>query len=343
MSGEKSAITIRHTHQDGTLIEGSRKGDGVYEILKGLGHNWRYFPSLRQIGIGQSRDKAADTWKIGKATEALRAAGHEVTVEVDDSQRRAFAEAEAERYERAGARADYHEEQAGKAADSAQAAYEASHRLVENIPFGQPILVGHHSEGRHRRTLDRSWSLMGKSVAETERSEYHADRAQAAEQFQARRESVPTTLRRIEKLEAEDRLIQRRLDGTDPYMSYGKPAEGDYRERLLARQRDIHEELTYWREHVKAQEAAGVKVWSKGDFAKGDFVFFIASWYEVVRVNAKSLTIPAMINDGYVVRKDGNRCDWTDTIPYHKVKARKSAAEMAEIIAAAEARTAAAS
>ena len=52
-------ITIRHTRKDGTLIEGSRKGDGVYDVLRGLHDNWRYFPSLRQIGLGQSRDKAA--------------------------------------------------------------------------------------------------------------------------------------------------------------------------------------------------------------------------------------------------------------------------------------------
>ena len=109
-----SDITIRHTHEDGTLIEGSAKGDGVYEILKGLRGNWRYFPSLRQIGLGQSRDKAAKTWDINQAAEALRKAGHDVTVEVDDSQRRTVAEIEADRAERAEARAERYEERAGK-------------------------------------------------------------------------------------------------------------------------------------------------------------------------------------------------------------------------------------
>ena len=79
-----SDITITHTHAEGTLIEGSRKGDGVWEVLKGLGANWRYFRSLGQIGLGQSRDKAAKTWAIDRASEALRKAGHEVTVSVDD-------------------------------------------------------------------------------------------------------------------------------------------------------------------------------------------------------------------------------------------------------------------
>ena len=335
-------ITITHTHADGTLIEGSRRGDGVYEILLGLRGrgqgNWRYFRSLGQIGLGNSRDTAASEWRIERAAEALRAAGHDVTVEIDNSQRRTFAEAEADRYARAEARADYHEEHAGKAAASSEAAYAGSRRILDGIPFGQPVLVGHHSEGRHRRDLARADAGMRRSVEEAGRSEYHADRAEAAQRFQARRESVPATLRRIEKLEAEGRLISRRLAGEGTIS--GRPAEGAYRERLLTLQRDLHEELTYWREHIKTREAAGVKVWGPSDFAKGDFVFFIGSWYEVLRVNAKSLTIPAMISDGYVVTKANTRMTWTDTIPYHKVKNRKSAAEMAAIMAEADRREA---
>jgi hypothetical protein len=32
---------------------------------------------------------------------------------------------------------------------------DTAHRISDAIPFGQPILVGHHSEGRHRRDLKR--------------------------------------------------------------------------------------------------------------------------------------------------------------------------------------------
>src|SRR4051794_4138295 len=38
----------------------------------------------------------------------------------------------------------------------ADAAYEASRAATEHIPFGQPILIGHHSERGHRADLDRS-------------------------------------------------------------------------------------------------------------------------------------------------------------------------------------------
>lgn len=185
-------------------------------------------------------------------------------------------------------------------------------------------------------------------MAEADRAEHHTERAEAAERFQAGRESIPTTLRRIEKLEAEQRDVKRKLIGRVDYQSDGqggykatliKP-EGDWLERLTVRAADLAEQIAYWREHVAKREAEGVKVWTREDFTKGDYVRFLGTWYEVVRVSAKSVTIPAMINDGPIVHKDGNRCTWTDTIPYHKVTGRKSAAEIAEILAAAEVKAA---
>jgi len=39
-----------------------------------------------------------------------------------------------------------------------------SNQLVAGIPLGQPILVGHHSEQRHRNALEKSQNAMFKSV-----------------------------------------------------------------------------------------------------------------------------------------------------------------------------------
>ena len=43
-------------------------------------------------------------------------------------------------------------------------AFATAHNLVQDIPPGQPILVGHHSEKRHRRTIERSHAAMSKGV-----------------------------------------------------------------------------------------------------------------------------------------------------------------------------------
>lgn len=57
------------------------------------------------------------------------------------------------------------EERAAKRREASNDAFNRSHSLVEHIPMGQPILVGHHSEARHRKAVSKSWDLLGKSVA----------------------------------------------------------------------------------------------------------------------------------------------------------------------------------
>lgn len=76
--------------------------------------------------------------------------------EAKQSARRACLEAAADRAE---ARADV----AYKRADMSEAA--------TGIPFGQPILVGHHSERRHRRTIEKADEAMRTSIEESKRAE----------------------------------------------------------------------------------------------------------------------------------------------------------------------------
>lgn len=347
-------ITITHTHADGTLISGSSKGDGVYDVLRGLRANWRYFPSISQIGLGQSRDRNAQEWKIERAAEALRAAGHEVTVEIDESQRRSFAEAEAERCDRAEGRAERFGEYAGNAAARSDAAYAKVRQIADGIPMGQPILVGHHSEGRHRRDLKRMDDGMRKSVGEGKKAEHYAHRAELAERYRDHRESIPTTLRRIDKLEAEERRVQRELNGTPgnrntAFAADFQPASGAYRERLLSTAADLADEIAYWRGIVAAAEQNGVKLWSAADFTKGDYVAMRGSgrWYLVERVNPKSLTVPTgnNLHDLVVVTRANvfhamGPSQWTHKLPYEEVAGRKSAADMAEVMAEVERRRA---
>jgi hypothetical protein len=66
------------------------------------------------------------------------------------------------------ARADRLEEWAAKRAAKSEAALNGARILADGIPFGQPILVGHHSEKRHRRDLDRIDSGMRRGI------EHHA-------------------------------------------------------------------------------------------------------------------------------------------------------------------------
>lgn len=61
---------------------------------------------------------------------------------------------------------------ADRAAARAAAAYKRADLREEasGIPFGQPILVGHHSERRHRKAIERADNAMRTSIDESKRA-----------------------------------------------------------------------------------------------------------------------------------------------------------------------------
>lgn len=59
--------------------------------------------------------------------------------------------------------------------------YQASKEGSDVIPFGQPILVGHHSERRHRALLDRNHKRMDKCVEYSQKAEDHILKAKNLE------------------------------------------------------------------------------------------------------------------------------------------------------------------
>lgn len=74
------------------------------------------------------------------------------------------------RRERLERRAERLTEWAEKRQRKSAQAFDAGRRATEGIPFGQPILVGHHSERRHRAALDRADRGMRAGIE-------HADKA----------------------------------------------------------------------------------------------------------------------------------------------------------------------
>ncbi|WP_282611270.1 DUF3560 domain-containing protein [Pelagibius sp. Alg239-R121] len=76
------------------------------------------------------------------------------------------------------ARRERYEGRAAKAEANANARFNAAHSQVEGIPPGQPILVGHHSEARHRRDLERHDNHMRAGIDNEKKAEHY--RAKAA-------------------------------------------------------------------------------------------------------------------------------------------------------------------
>lgn len=322
-------IEINHTRADGTLLTGSRRGDGVWELVRPHRFTWgRSLPGV--LFIRQSRDRRADHISIRRASEALRAAGWTVTVDIDEDTRRSFADAEAEREQRSEDRAERYTEYAGNAAARSEAGYKRAREIAHGIPLGQPVLTGHHSERRARADIARMDRGMRTSIDEDRKAKHYAQKAEASGAYAKFRKSPGVTLRRIAKLEADLRRVEKWARG-ESAGGFTRELTPDTVAELDRRREELTEELAYWAHVIKQAEADGFKVWSRADFQKGDFVLYGGTWYEVLRVNAKSVTIPHIHNGTgrKVVRKgDGHVADWTWLAPYDGVKGRKTAEEM---------------
>lgn len=85
------------------------------------------------------------------------------------------------RRERLTAKVEKRQEWATKAEARSDAAFNGVRRIADHIPMGQPILIGHHSEGRHRRDLARIDNGMRKAVEESKLAAHHTEKAAGLE------------------------------------------------------------------------------------------------------------------------------------------------------------------
>jgi hypothetical protein len=85
------------------------------------------------------------------------------------------------RRERAEARLERRRDWAESRDRKAAAGFAAADRIASGIPLGQPILVGHHSEGRHRRDIARIDSGMRAGVESSKMAAEHRSKAAGIE------------------------------------------------------------------------------------------------------------------------------------------------------------------
>lgn len=111
--------------------------------------------------------------------------------------------------ERAEQRAERFEDYSDKRQDDAERARSAVESIAGNIPFGQPILVGHHSQRRAERDAEKIENGMRRAVKMWETSKYWEDRARSAISHAKYKERPDVRARRIKKIEADKRKQER--------------------------------------------------------------------------------------------------------------------------------------
>ncbi|MCY0957710.1 DUF3560 domain-containing protein [Streptomyces sp. H27-H5] len=298
-----ATITISHTPAKGTLVDGdTEKGDGTGDILKR--HAFRWFRSLRQYGHPNSRDRAPRIVAMEAAAEELRAAGHTVTVKVDDEVRPNDV-VRADKHERLEDRRDALTAKGEKLARQADSLYRASNAMVEHIPLGQP--VGPGARGRaHRNLLDRSINTAIRSALTAEEARRVPALVEGSRRAEAYGERPDVTARRVERLEAERRSLVRRMESFNRYPS---ARSADLHRQYEGQLKVLDERIAGDRAVLDAAAEAGrFGRYSKNNVHRDDLVKIRGQWRTVVRANGKSVSVTT----GY---------SWTDRYGWEEVRA----------------------
>jgi protein-L-isoaspartate O-methyltransferase len=117
--------------------------------------------------------------------------------------------------DRAEERAERFEDYSDKREADAHQAHAAVDAIADNIPLGQPILVGHHSERHARKDAERIRNGMTKAVKMWETAKYWTQRAAGAIHHAKYKERPDVRARRIKGLEAEIRKCKARYTPSD--------------------------------------------------------------------------------------------------------------------------------
>ncbi len=199
--------------------------------------------------------------------------------------------------ERSLSRANRYAERADRQRSKSQAAHDRAHAAVDGIPMGQPILVGHHSERHHRRALDNSHRAMGQAVEAGKYAQHLEQKADGSQRQVEHRHTLEYMGNRLEEAKTKQRQALKQLDQCP-----------DHHSAQLALQ-DAEAAIAHWQAEIQASGG----MLDSSQIRPGDFICFIGSWYEVVRVNKKSVSIKGW----------HGIADWTYTVPYHKIQGHR--------------------
>lgn len=113
--------------------------------------------------------------------------------------------------ERAEDRAERFDDYSASRTQDGQHARAAASAIVDHIPLGQPILVGHHSQRRAERDAARIENGMRKAAKAFDTAEYWARRAAGAIAAAKYKERPDVRARRIKTIEADKRKSERNV------------------------------------------------------------------------------------------------------------------------------------
>ena len=240
--------------EGGAVLHGTCRDDA--SAIKAVG-GWKWSGKLKAWYLPRSwRDETVER-KVAATVEALGCTVETEAVESGEDRLVRLADNAETRAERLAAKSE-----ATRA--GAMERYAKAKALSDVIPFGQPVIAGHHSQRRHLRDLAKIRNGIGAAVDGLNEADRLADAARSAE---TTGERLADPARRMARLVAIDRELS------------GPMTSERRRERLEAE-----------REALDAQLDRAIFA-SAETVRKGDIVRFKGQRAAVVRVNKTSVSV----------------------------------------------------
>lgn len=127
------------------------------------------------------------------------------------------------------ARIERLQDRAENASKQANALWARGHDMASVIPFGQPIIVGHHSEGKDRNYRNKIQNTFRKASETTDKANYYAEKAKAAENNTAISSDDPEAVVKLRAKIASAEARQEKMKSANKLL---KSKKGPDREKL---------------------------------------------------------------------------------------------------------------
>lgn len=232
----------------------------------------------------------------------------------DDGSPMTYAEVVEERKKHLEKKVDRFNHFSERAGERAGEHWDASNKATEGIPFGQPILVGHHSQRRHEKALERSHLHADKACEEMDKQENWKNRAERNDKLLEKMQTDPLymshkineaekDIRLWTKREAKSRIFIRLHDEgkmTDLRASACGFRPGDIEDAKRDHDRSVielqqaKEKLAYWQQELK--KIGGV--FDITTLRPGDMIRTKGGTFPVMRVNKKTVTVSNWLSGG---------------------------------------------
>jgi hypothetical protein len=124
--------------------------------------------------------------------------------------------------ERRAARIERQKARAERLQRVAESRHARAREIGSHIPFGQPILIGHHSEKRHRAAIRKIDANMRASIEAAKGAEVAERRARSAERNTSISSDDPEAVRRLKEKLAELEHTQERMVAGNKALRAGK-------------------------------------------------------------------------------------------------------------------------